>query len=111
MPPRIDTRVLFPAPEGGHYNLDNFRFRDWTPALESAGVRQRGPYHLRHTFASEALAGGLSVFELSRLMGTSIVMIDRTYGHLAKDSEAAILARLNARAAGSGDEVASASPE
>lgn len=50
---------------------------------------------LRH----ECLAAGVSTFELSRLMGCSVAMIDRTYGHLACDSEAAILARLNARAA------------
>jgi len=31
-------------------------------------------------------------------MGTSVKMIDRTYGHLAQDSEEAILARLEARA-------------
>ena len=32
-------------------------------------------------------------------MGCSVAMIDRTYGHLACDSEASILARLNARPA------------
>ena len=31
-------------------------------------------------------------------MGTSVKMIDRTYGHLARDSEQAIRARLDARA-------------
>jgi hypothetical protein len=30
-------------------------------------------------------------------MGPSIAMIDRTYGHLARDSEDAIRARLDAR--------------
>jgi hypothetical protein len=41
-------------------------------------------------------------------MGTSVAMIDRTYGHLAKDSEEAIRTRLESRAAAvSGDEVAS----
>jgi integrase len=75
-------------------------------ALEAAGIRQRGPYQLRHTFATEALAAGVSIFELARVMGTSVKMIDRTYGHLARDSEQAIRARLNARAARSGDEVA-----
>ena len=40
----------------------------------------------------------ISTFELARLMGTSIAMIDRTYGHLARDSEEAIRARLDARA-------------
>ncbi len=111
MPARIDTRLVFPAPEGGHLNLDSWRFREWTPALEAAGVRVRGPYHLRHMFATEALAAGVSIFELARLMGTSVAMIDRTYGHLAHDSEAGILARLNARSARSGDEVASPSSE
>ena len=40
-------------------------------------------------------------------MGTSVAMIDRTYGDLAHDSEAGFLARFNARAARSGDELAS----
>jgi hypothetical protein len=40
-------------------------------------------------------------------MGTSVAMIDRTYGHLARDSEEAIRARLNARAERVGVEVAS----
>ena len=68
--------------------------------------RQRGPYQLRHTFATEALAAGISIFELARVMGTSVQMIDRTYGHLARDSEQAIRARLDARSARSGVVVA-----
>ena len=97
LPPRIDTPLLFPAPAGGHLNLDNWRTRDWYPALEAAGVSRRGPYCLRHTFATEALAAGISTFELSRLMGTSLEMLESTYGHLAHDSEDNIRARLDAR--------------
>jgi hypothetical protein len=52
----------------------------------------------RSQFASEALAAGVSIFELARLMRTSVAMIDRTYGHLARDSEDTIRARLDARA-------------
>jgi integrase len=111
VPPRLDTRLVFPAAQGGYIDLDNFRYRDWKPALESAGVRVRGPYHLRHTFATEALAAPVSIFELARLMGTSVAMIDRTYGHLARDSEAGILARLNARGARTGAEVVSEAAE
>jgi hypothetical protein len=58
------------------------------------------------TFATEALAAGISIFELARVMGTSVEMIDRTYGHLARDSEQAIRARLDARGRRSGDVVA-----
>jgi integrase len=89
--------LLFPAPRGGYLGLDAWRTREWYPALEAAGLDKRGPYHLRHTFATEALAAGVTIFELARLMGTSVAMIDRTYGHLARESEAAILARLAAR--------------
>jgi hypothetical protein len=39
-------------------------------------------------------------------MGTSVAKVDRTYGHLARDSEDAIRARLDARAVRSGVEMA-----
>jgi integrase len=97
LPPRLDTTLVFPASEGGYIGLDTWRTREWYPALDAAGILRRGPYHMRHTFATEALAAGISTFELARLMGTSIAMIDRTYGHLARDSEDAIRARLDAR--------------
>jgi integrase len=107
LPPRLDTPLVFPAPRGGYLSLDNWRTRDWYDALDAAGIERRGPYHLRHTFATEALAAGVSIFELARLMGTSVAMIDRTYGHLARDSEDAIRARLDARADRSGVDLAS----
>jgi hypothetical protein len=34
-----------------------------------------------------SLAAGVSLFALSRRMGTSLAMIDATYGHLAPDAE------------------------
>jgi hypothetical protein len=39
----------------------------------------------------------VSIFQLARLMGTSVKMIDRTYGHLAHDSEDHLRALLDAR--------------
>ena len=61
------------------------------------------------TFATKALAAGISIFERARVMGTSVEMISTTYGHLARDSEQAIRARLDARAQRSGDVVATQS--
>jgi integrase len=107
LPPRLDTPLIFPAAQGGHIGLDAWRTREWYPALAAAGLAKRGPYALRHTFATEALAAGVSTFELARVMGTSVAMIDRTYGHLARDSEDSIRARLDARGERSGVEVAS----
>jgi hypothetical protein len=42
---------------------------------------------MRHTFASFAIAAGVSLFYLARLMGTSVEQIDKTYGHLLPESE------------------------
>jgi integrase len=111
IPPRLDTPLLFPARRGGYIGLDTWRNREWYPALKAAGIAKRGPYHLRHTFATEALAAGVSIFELARLMGTSLKMIDRTYGHLAQDSEDAIRARLDARRTGRSDVLRTPSAE
>jgi integrase len=106
LPPRLDTTLVFPAAKGGHIGLDTWRTREWYPALDAAGLRRRGPYQLRHTFATEALAAGISIFELARVMGASVKTIDKHYGHLARDSEQAIRARLDARAGRTGDVVA-----
>ena len=42
---------------------------------------------MRHTFASFAIASGISLFYLARLMGSSVEQIDRTYGHMLPESE------------------------
>ena len=42
---------------------------------------------MRHTFATWSLAAGMSIFTLSRRMGTSVQMIDQTYGRLARDAD------------------------
>lgn len=95
LPPRLDTPLLFPAPEGGFLNLDNFRRRTWGPAVEASGVALPARiYDLRSTFASDALAAGVSVFELARIMGTSVHMIERHYGALLDGAGAASPAGL-----------------
>ncbi|MGB0098052.1 MAG: site-specific integrase [Solirubrobacteraceae bacterium] len=60
------------------------------PQLEARPARTRDDpirriYDLRHSFATFALRAGISTFDLSRYMGASLTMIDRHYGHLAKD--------------------------
>jgi integrase len=86
-PWRLDTPLVYPAENGEHLNLNNWRRREWYPALDSAGLPAVVPYAMRHTFASFAIAAGVSLFYLARLMGTSVEQIDKTYGHLLPESE------------------------
>lgn len=85
--PRLDTPLVFPAARGGHIDGEKFRYREWKPAFRAADVQYRRVYDARHTFASWAIAGNVQLFYLARIMGTSVQMIDQTYGHLLPDSE------------------------
>ena len=86
LPGRNGSALVFPAPRGGYIDLHNFRYRDWKPAQRELEIDPiRRIYDLRHTFATFALRAGISTFDLSRYMGASLTMIDRHYGHLAKD--------------------------
>ncbi len=66
MPARIDTKVLLPAPRGGYVDIERFRHRHWKPALRAAGLEHRRIYDCRHTFATWAIEGGMSLILLAR---------------------------------------------
>jgi integrase len=96
-PARFNPPLLFAAPEGGLLNLDNFRRREWDPAIELANIAKPARiYDLRSTFASNALAAGVTVFELAKIMGSSVRMIERHYGALLDGAGAGISGRLDA---------------
>ena len=51
---------------------------------------------MRATFISNALAAGVSIFELARIAGTSVRMIEKHYGALLDGAGAGIASRLDA---------------
>jgi hypothetical protein len=81
-----------------YLNLHDWRRDDGHPALKATGLPKCGLYRLRHTFAANALAAGLGIYELARNMGTSVKMIDDTYGHLIEGAEDAARVKLDALA-------------
>jgi integrase len=86
---------------GGYLDLHNFRNREWKPAQRAAGIEPlRRVYDLRHTFATFALRAGISTFDLSRYMGAGLTMIDRHYGHLARDGREHAIRLLDELSAG-----------
>ena len=81
----------------GPLNLNNFRRRMWGPAVRASGIATPARiYDLRSTFASNALAAGVTVFELAKVMGTSVAMIERHYGTLIGGAHTGIVGRLDA---------------
>jgi integrase len=82
-----DSDLVLTSARGGVVNLRNLRAREWRRALSRAGVdHPHRIYDLRHTYATWSLRAGLDIYQLARRMGTSVAMIDATYGHLAADA-------------------------
>jgi integrase len=89
--------LVFPGERGGYLDIHHFRPFQWRPAQKAAGIDPvRRVYDLRHTFATFALRAGISTFDLSRYMGASLTMIDRHYGHLARDGREHAIKLLDA---------------
>src|SRR6266516_4885035 len=66
---------------------------------KGGGCQTPGPptrFSRASTFASNALAAGVTVFELARVMGTSVGMIEHHYGALIDGARAGIVGRLDA---------------
>lgn len=73
------------------------RRREWGSAIEPAGIAKPGRlYHLRSTFAANAFAARITTFELARIMGTSVKMIEQHYRTVIDTGHEAILRRLEA---------------
>jgi integrase len=97
--PPSQSSLLFPNARGRHIDFRSFGRRHWQTAQVAAGIEPlRHLYDLRHTYATFALRAGVSVFAVSRFMGSSIAMIDRHYGHLARDSREHAVSLLDALA-------------
>jgi integrase len=102
LPRGIGATLVFPSETGQLQHLENWRPRFWKPALEAPGVNHGTVYTLRHTAATNMLAAGISLFDVSRFLGTSAIQVSKTYGHLTEGAEDAARTKLNARANRSG---------
>ncbi len=55
-------------------------------ACQKAGLPEEVTFHtLRHSYASEMLVQGLSVVEVAELIGDTVAMVEKTYGHPTVD--------------------------
>ena len=75
----------------------------WDRIRERAGLYSVRLHDLRHSYASWMLAAGVPVYDVARYMGSSARMLDLTYAHLVRGSEAAARERLDAFTATAAD--------
>ena len=90
--PLGNTGLVFPDPDGQPW-LDH-RFRKlWYDAMTISGVRYRPPKHMRHTYATLALAAGLPLEFISKQLRHS--ELETTRKHYARWLRSADLHWLN----------------
>lgn len=79
---------VFTSPTGSRLNNGHFHSRAWIPAMNTLrdeyGWTERPRwYDLRHTCASFMLEGGNDLFHVAKVLGHSMAVCDRVYGHLS----------------------------
>jgi integrase len=91
---KLPKALLLVRPDGNPW-----AHSDWDELVKEAAAAAKLPsgtvlYTLRHSFITQALTNGLTVLDVARLVGTSVTMIDKHYGHLAAKSAAEKLATV-----------------
>lgn len=96
MPPRIDARLLFPAPCSGYIDLERFRPRMGACATRGPTLAA-GAYTMRHTFTTWAIEdGAIPREQLATIMGTSIRELKDTYRRWLKRTDEQLRAAFDA---------------
>jgi integrase len=87
-----EDTYFFRNPDGGPITTTWWK-KSWYPVLQVLGVRPRKFYATRHTFISVALSTSCNLKWVAEYCGTSVAMIEKSYGKFIADDGAAPLIR------------------
>lgn len=91
---KLPGAPMFARADGRAWNKDA-----WYDPIKEAAIAAGLPsgtsaYTLRHSVITDLVRGGLPVLTTAQLSGTSVVMIEKHYGHLVRDDASKALAKL-----------------
>lgn len=78
LPPRIDTKLLFPTPKGTVWHDSTFRRDVWTPAQIASGLPIK-PHECRHSYVTHLRAAGVDPADLAAVTRHDIDTATRHY--------------------------------
>lgn len=88
--------LVFTSPKGRPLRYSNFRRRQWTPAIEKAGLSGLEIHELRHTAASLMIDQGADPKLIQTQLGHSSISVTYDiYGHLFPDRLDELASRLD----------------
>ncbi len=81
-----DSEYLFPSRKGAKKPYMYDLRKTFDKVCEAANTSDIVLHSLRHTFATLALQGGASLYDVSKLLGHSDVSMTQRYAHMVNDS-------------------------
>jgi integrase len=88
-----ENTYFFRNPEGRPITTHWWPKKSWNPAVRALGIRPRKFYATRHTFISVAVSKGCNLKWVAEYCGTSVEMIEKSYGKYIADDGASPLLR------------------
>lgn len=93
---KILSPLLFPSNRLSNNKPYNIRAA-WEQAIKTAGIKDFRFHDLRHDFASQLLASGASLAQLSEVMGHKTLQMIKRYAHLSHSQAADVVTKMNAK--------------
>ena len=91
---KMPTAPLLSRADSKAWNKDAWKWPIKAAAEAAELPNGTTAYTLRHSVISDLVHDGLDLLTVAQISGTSVVMIERHYGHLRSDVAAGALARL-----------------
>lgn len=92
---KLPTAPLLARSNGAAWNKDSWKY----PVKDAVAAAELAPsvtaYTLRHSVITDLVNSGLDLLTVAQLSGTSLLMIQRHYGHLTQKQAKKALARLS----------------
>ena len=89
---KLPGALLFHRSDGAPWIKDSYK-HPFAKAAAAAGLSATA-YTLRHSTIADLVSNGVDTMTVARIAGTSVLMIDRHYGHLTGAAAAAALDKL-----------------
>lgn len=92
---KLPRAPLFARVSGGPWHKDAWKIPVRRAVDASALPLKTTLYAVRHSVITDLVTGGLDIFTVATLAGTSVRMIEKHYGHLRQEHARAALSRLS----------------
>jgi site-specific recombinase XerD len=92
---KLPAAWLIARADGNQWKKEAWRDEIKAAARKAKLPRATVAYTLRHSVITDLVTGGLDLFTVAKLAGTSVVMIEKHYGHLQREHARSALEKLS----------------